>query len=48
LLNGGIESDEERQALRQEFAQARTLEEKATDLKGKSVYPDDIQLPNPL
>jgi DGQHR domain-containing protein len=48
LLNGGIESDEEREALRQEFAQARTLEEKATDLKGKSVYPDDIQLPNPL
>lgn len=48
MLSGGIESDEEREALRKDFAEARTLENKATDLKGKPVEPDEVQLPDPL
>lgn len=48
MLTGGIENDEEREALRKEFADARTIDDKATDLKGKAADPEDVQLPNPL
>jgi DGQHR domain-containing protein len=48
MLSGGIENEEEREALRRDFALARTLDGEATNLKGKTVKPEDIELPDPL
>lgn len=49
MLSGGIANDEEREDLRKDFAAARTVDGRSTDLKGKeSDDPEDVQLPNPL
>ena len=48
MLSGGIANDEEREALRNDFAAARTVDGRASDLKGKPVDPEDVHLPNPL
>ena len=46
LFGGGIQDDEERKALRDKFAEARTFQEnEATNLQGKAVEPEMIILP---
>jgi hypothetical protein len=45
MLGGGTPDEKEREKLREDFADARTAEGHATNLQGKRVKPENIDLP---